>query len=113
MLRSEGPGAIRYRGAAGEQAAAAGGDAKIAFDILRDLRFNSMEVVVNGPLDGRLDFKMKFEGAGDVTVRSQDVKNVPVLYRINLDAALLDLLRQANLSRDFQLQIERAQSGGE
>lgn len=107
LLRSEGPGAVRYRGAAAQQAAAAGEDAQIAFDILRNLRYNALEVRVNGALDGRLEFQMEFEGAGDVTVRNQNVANVPVIYRISLDAALLELLRQANLSRDIELQIER------
>ncbi|WP_375206581.1 intermembrane phospholipid transport protein YdbH family protein [Hyphococcus sp.] len=105
-FKSEGPGAIRYVGKAAEAASAAGEDAQVAFDILRDLRFNALEVSVNGALDGRLEFQMKFEGTGDVTVRKQDVR-VPVVYRINLDAALLELLHQANLSRDIQLQIQR------
>lgn len=110
VMRSQGPGAVRYRGAASQQAAAAGDDAQIAFDILRDLRYNALEVSVNGALDGRLEFQMRFEGAGDVTVRNQNVANVPVIYRISLDAALLELLRQANLSRDIELQIQRGLS---
>ncbi|MEO1137122.1 MAG: YdbH domain-containing protein, partial [Pseudomonadota bacterium] len=110
VMRSQGPGAVRYRGAASQQAAAAGDDAQIAFDILRDLRYNALEVSVNGALDGRLEFQMKFEGTGDVTVRNQNVANVPVIYRISLDAALLELLRQANLSRDIELQIQRGLS---
>ncbi|WP_411816017.1 YdbH domain-containing protein [Hyphococcus sp. DH-69] len=105
-FKSAGPGAIRYQGAAAEQAAAAGGNAKIAFDILRDLRYNSMEVRVNGALDGRLDFQMFFEGTGEVNMENAKGR-VPVKYTISLDAALLELLQQANLSRSFQLQIER------
>ena len=39
-------------------------------------------------------------------MNNQDVR-VPVTYNINLDAALLELLNQANLTRDIQLQFER------
>lgn len=106
ILKSAGPGAIRYQGEAAEQAASAGGNAKIAFDILRDLRYSSLEVRVNGALDGRLDFQMFFEGTGEVNMDNAKGR-VPVKYTISLDAALLELLQQANLSRSFQLQIEQ------
>ena len=105
-LRSTDAGYLKYEGAAGKEAAAAGGDAKIAFDILRNLQFNELVVTVNGPLDGRLQFQMRFEGTGEVELNRQNVA-VPVLYRINLDAALLELLNQVNVSRDIQLQVER------
>jgi hypothetical protein len=109
VFKSEGPGVIRYAGQASEAASQAGQDAQVAFDILRDLRYNSLEVSVNGALDGRLEFQMNFEGTGDVTLNNASGR-VPVIYRINLDAALLELLRQANLSRDIQLQIEKGLS---
>lgn len=111
-LSSQGPGVVRYQGQAAAQAAAAGGDqAQIAFDILRDLRYSSLNVAINGPLDGRLNFKLEFEGDGEVALNRQNVR-VPVIYRINLDAALLELLNQANMSRNIQLQIERGLQGG-
>lgn len=107
LMQSDGPGAIRYTGRTAEKAAQAGQQAQIAFDILRDLRYNTLAVTVNGPLDGRLEFQLDFEGTGDVSVRNARGR-VPVLYRITLDAALLELLNQANLMRDVQLQIQRA-----
>ncbi|MEO1252954.1 MAG: YdbH domain-containing protein [Pseudomonadota bacterium] len=106
-LQAVGPGAIRYVGAAGEEAAAASGQSKIAFDLLRDLRFDRMGVEVEGPLDGRLNFLINFEGTGPVTLNNA-TSRIPVKYNITLDAALLELLNQANLSRNIQLQIERA-----
>lgn len=106
-LTAEGPGAIRYVGKAGEAAAAAGGDAQIAFDVLRDLRYERLSVSVSGPLDGRLEFLISFEGTGAVTVNKVSGR-VPVKYNISLDAALLELLNQANLSRNLQMQIEQA-----
>ncbi|MEM9495508.1 MAG: YdbH domain-containing protein [Pseudomonadota bacterium] len=120
-LSSAGAGAVRYVGAAGEAAAAAGDQADVAFSILRDLQFDVLAVEVDGPLDGDLQFKMIFEGRGDVPVSSQqgpvrladDKVRVPVKYTINLEAALLELLNQAKLSQDVELQVERAISGGE
>jgi len=106
MLQSQGPGALRYQGEAADQASAAGQDAQVAFDILRDLRYSDLGVQINGPLDGRLQFQLKFEGTGEVALNAQKVR-VPVLYRINLDAALLELFNQATLSQSIQLQIQR------
>ncbi|MEM8772400.1 MAG: YdbH domain-containing protein [Pseudomonadota bacterium] len=111
-LTAEGPGVLRYVGQAGAAASAAGDDAKIAFDVLRNLEYERLEVRVDGPLDGRLDFRIQFEGSGDVQVNRQNVR-VPVKYNITLDAALLELLNQANLSRDLQMQIEQAVSGAQ
>ncbi len=112
VLKSEGPGAIRYRGKAAEQAAGADDQAQIAFDLLRDLRYTSLGVTIDGPLDGRLNFQLKFEGDGEVALNQQNVR-VPVIYRINLDAALLELLNQAVLTQDVELLIERGREGGE
>lgn len=106
LLHSEGPGFIRYEGKAAEQAAQTGQQAKTAFDLLRNLQYDELNVTINGPLDGRLDFQIEFEGTGDVEFNGQNAR-VPVIYRISLDAALLELLRQANLSRDIQMQIQQ------
>ncbi|MEM9015070.1 MAG: YdbH domain-containing protein [Pseudomonadota bacterium] len=112
VLRSDGPGFVQYSGQAAETAAQAGEQAEIAFSILRDLQFESLAVTVDGPLDGSIDFQMVFEGRGDVPVNQQSVR-VPVKYTINLEAALLDLLNQANRSRDVQMLIEDAVSAQE
>lgn len=107
VLESQQPGVVRYQSAATDEAAAAGDQVQVAFDLLRDLRYDFLSVVIDGPLDGRLSFQMNFEGSGAVNANNQDVR-LPVKYRISLDAALLELLNQANLSRNIELQIERA-----
>ncbi|WDI31775.1 YdbH domain-containing protein [Hyphococcus flavus] len=111
VFRSNGPGAIRYTGPAADAASAAGENAQVAFDFLRDLRYKSLEVTVNGALDGQLDFGLRFEGTGDLTVRNQSVQNVPVLYRINLTVENMDLIRQANLLRSIELKVQEELSG--
>lgn len=107
VLTSDGPGAVQYVGKAVDAAAAEDRQAEIAFDILRDLQYKELGVTVNGPLDGRLEFQMNFAGSGNVALNQQFVR-VPVDYKITLDAALLELLNQVNLSRDIKLQIEQA-----
>lgn len=113
-LHSLGPGSIRYKGAVSDSAAQAGQQAELAFSILRDLQFKTLKIDINGPLDGTIDFNMFFEGTGEVPVNRKRVR-VPVRYTINLDAALLELLNQARLSRNLQAQIELGleQAGGE
>ena len=111
-LSAEGPGRISYVGKAGAASAAAGGDAQIAFDVLRDLQYETLSVLIDGPLDGRLAFRINFEGTGEVSVSGAQGR-VPVKYNINLDAALLDLLNQANLSRNVELQIKNAVQGSQ
>ena len=112
VLQSQGPGVVRYQTAATDQVAAMDRQTQIAFDLLRDLRYDALSVEINGPLDGRLDFSLRFEGSGPVNERNQEVR-LPVRYNITLDAALLELLNQANLSRDVFLQFERALTAGE
>lgn len=111
VLRSEGPGVVRYVGAASEQAALAGETADVAFDFLRDLRYNSLEVTVDGALDGALKFGMIFEGVGDVSIRNGVLKDVPVIYRVNLQIENVDLLRKANLAAAIRAQIARDLNG--
>ncbi len=106
-LSAEGPGRISYVGNAGAAAAQAGDNAQFAFDVLRDLEYETLSVLIDGPLDGRLDFLISFEGTGEVSLNRARGR-VPVKYNITLDAALLDLFNQANLSRNLQLQIENA-----
>ncbi len=112
VLKSEGPGFVSYEGVASDQASEAGENADVAFDFLRNLRYSSLEVTVDGALDGALKFGMKFEGVGDVSIRNDLLKDVPVIYRINLAIENIDLLRKANLASAIRTQIER-ELGGE
>lgn len=105
VLKSASPGALRYRGRAGDEAAAAGAQAKMAFDLLRDLQFESLVATINGPLDGRLQVQIEMNGTGAIEFNDQDAR-IPVKYNINLDAAILELLNQANLIRKPELQLQ-------
>lgn len=109
-LKSVGPGAIRYVGAASDSAAASGAGAQVAFSILRDLRFSELEVTINGYLDGRINFVGRFVGTGEVAYNKAKGQ-LPVRYRITLDAALLELLKLAKTTQDVRLQIEEGRPG--
>ncbi|NWG72162.1 MAG: YdbH domain-containing protein [Parvularculaceae bacterium] len=107
FFSAKGPGVIRYVGKAGEAAGGANKQAKLAFDILRDLHFEELTAKIDGPLDGALNFNIVFKGANRVTVDERTVTS-PVVYRMSIEAPLLALIDQARLSSDITLQIERA-----
>jgi hypothetical protein len=128
VLRSQSPGVLHYVGGAAAAAASASGQAKLAFDLLRDFRFDSLAADIDGPLDGHMLISVRLEGAGEAASesllnvaglrggggasRGESVK-IPTIYNINLDADWLSLFNQINLSRDIELQIERALGGEE
>lgn len=106
-MNAVGPGVVRYVGEAASAAASSNAQARLAFDLLRNLRFSKLGAKINGPLDGDLDFDLVFEGSNDVTLNNRQVTS-PVVYRIRLQAPLLALLEQARVSTDYRLQLERA-----
>ena len=85
-------------------------------DGLRDLRFEKLSAIIDGPLDGTLNFKILFDGRSDIPVKTgKETQRVdsPVKYRITINAPLLSLIEQAVLSTNVKLQIERAQKAEE
>lgn len=119
VLSSKGSGVVRYQGKAASAAAQSNEQSALAFEILRELRFEKLSAVIDGPLDGTLNFNILFEGRSDIPVqtggKTQRVDS-PVKYRVTVSAPLLSLIEQAALSTNFKLQIERAkkeQAAGE
>lgn len=111
ILSSKGHGVVRYQGRAATAAAQSNEQSALAFEILRELRFEKLSATIDGALDGALDFNILFEGRSDIPVKTggktQRVDS-PVKYRITVSAPLLSLIEQAVLSTDVKLQIERA-----
>ncbi len=114
ILSAKGAGVIRYTG----QIAAAAGQAdpttELAFDALREFRYESLSTTIDGPLDGTLHFKVFFEGRSDVsmtTSRGKQTVQSPFIFRVNIDAPLLSLIDQAAVSLDVRRQIENASRG--
>lgn len=106
VMSAKGPGVLRYAGKAAEAAAASNPQAKLAFDILRELHFDELTAKIDGPLDGALQFNVVFKGINEVTAGKNRVAS-PVVYRISIEAPLLALLDQARVSTDFRLQLDR------
>jgi hypothetical protein len=111
ILSSKGTGVVRYQGKATSAAAQSNEQSALAFEILRELRFDKLSATIDGPLDGTLNFKILFEGRSDIPVKTgkktQEVDS-PVKYRVTINAPLLSLIEQAILSTDVKLQVERA-----
>ncbi len=111
VLTAKGAGVIRYAGDATTAASQSNEQSALAFEILRELRFETLTAAIDGPLDGTLNFKILFEGRSDIPVKAgkgtQRVDS-PVRYRISINAPLLSLIEQAVLSTDVKLQIERS-----
>ncbi|MBI1393309.1 MAG: hypothetical protein GC152_11270 [Alphaproteobacteria bacterium] len=102
-LRSVGAGILRYNGPPGTIEETNAG-AKIAFEALRRLEFTLLSATINGPLDGVLDFDLRFEGASALTVDDPRVKEpvrFPIVYRMNIKAPALDLIREGRAAIDF------------
>ena len=111
ILSSRGAGLMRYEGKATNAASQANAGSALAFEILREIRFEKLSATIDGPLDGTLDFKILFEGRSDIPVqtgkKTQRV-NSPVKMRLTINAPLLSLIEQAILSTDVKMQIDRA-----
>jgi hypothetical protein len=116
VLQSVGPGVLRYQGKAASAASQSNEQTALAFEILREIRFNRLAATIDGPLDGTLDFNILMEGRSDIPVktgkRTQRIDS-PVKYRLSINAPLLSLIEQAILSTDVRLQVERARAAEE
>jgi hypothetical protein len=116
ILSAKGAGVIRYTGQIAAAAGQANQTTELAFDALREFRYESLSTTIDGPLDGTLRFKVFFEGRSDVsmtTSRGKQTVQSPFIFRVNIDAPLLSLLDQAAVSLDVRRQIENATRGAE
>ncbi|MCB2112774.1 MAG: YdbH domain-containing protein [Parvularculaceae bacterium] len=116
VVSSKGSGVIRYKGNAANAASQSNEQSALAFEILRELRFEKLSATIDGPLDGAIDFNILFEGHSLIPVKTggktQRIDS-PVKYRITINAPILSLIDQAILSSDVKLQIERARQSAE
>lgn len=109
-MSAVGPGVLRYQSKTTDAAAATNSQTALAFDVLRELKFTRLTATVDGALDGDLDFKIYFEGIGDIPVQTRGGRQLvasDVILRLNIEAPLLALVDQARLTTDYKLQLER------
>ena len=108
-LRAVGPGVIRYTGAVSAAASASDQNSKLAFNALRELRYETLSATIDGRLDGDLVFGVRFDGSSTVALddpRITEPVELPFIYRINIKAPLLRLIEQANLRTNIQMKLE-------
>jgi len=111
ILSAKGAGVIRYTGGIAAAAGQANATTELAFDALREFRYEALSTTIDGPLDGTLRFKVFFEGRSDVsmtTSRGKQTVQSPFIFRVNIDAPLLSLVDQAAISVDVRRQLEQA-----
>lgn len=117
VLSAKGGGVIRYQNKNAEPAFQASEQAKLAYDILREVRFENLSVVIDGPLDGTLKFKIIFDGKGELPINTRGgAKTVlsPVIFRLTIDVPLLQLLEGAKaVANPLQFLKSAPRSAGE
>jgi len=117
VLSAKGGGVIRYQNKAAEPAFQSSEQAKLAYEMLREVRFDNLSVVIDGPLDGTLKFKIIFDGRGDLPISTRGgPKTVlsPVIFRLTMDVPLLQLLEGAKaVANPLQFLKTAPRSAGE
>ena len=71
--------------------------ANYAFQALRDLRFNRMEILMDGPLTGELVTRVRFEGVGQGETAERNfvtraIAGLPIDLRVNIRAPFYKLI---------------------
>ncbi|MEO0849855.1 MAG: YdbH domain-containing protein [Pseudomonadota bacterium] len=93
VLRAATPGVIRFDSQVTNEIAKASDETRLAFDILRELTFDTFEATINGALDGQLRVALVFEGTNAIIINKERVP-APVIYRITLEGPLPGLISQ-------------------
>lgn len=84
------PGVLQYTGSVGSNASKAAPQAKLAFDVLKDLHFDQLELSLDGDVAGRMEARLTLQG------KNPDVLDgAPFLLHINTSAEFARLLRQS------------------
>lgn len=93
-LAIENGGVIQFKSGADQAAAQANEYAGHGLKALEDLHYRSMELRVNGPLDGSVNLDVVFEGSNEEVLNGQ-----AFLFDIGVEGELANIVR--NLSRSF------------
>lgn len=117
VLSAKGGGVIRYRNKNAEPAFQSSAQARLAYEMLREVRFDNLSVVIDGPLDGTLKFKIIFDGKGELPVTTRGGAQTvlsPVIFRLTMDVPLLQLLEGAKaVANPLQFLKTAPRSAGE
>ncbi len=112
LKAAPGGGIIQYVGNTG---GAATGQAKIAFDALRDFKYDNISLDVNGDLDGEIITSINFSGVNQVPIKpigrwTTGAKNVPFKFGVNVKAPFRSLLKSVTSFTDARQIIREGTS---
>lgn len=106
VLKSTRPGVIQYTGDAGDAAGQANEYSKMAFDALKDFRYEVLQLGLDGDLAGQMMLTLGVRGSNpDV------LDGAPFQLNIGIDSALVPLLTSTFQRPDIRTAIEQAGPG--
>jgi hypothetical protein len=103
VLSAKGGGLIRYENKNAEPAFQANEQTKLAYEVLKEVRFRNLSLVIDGPLDGELNFRIVFDGEGAIPVKTRAGSTrvlSPIIYRLTMNVPLLKLAQGAKAAVD-------------
>jgi hypothetical protein len=103
VLSAKGGGVIRYENKNAEPAFQANEQTKLAYEVLKEVRFRNLSLVIDGPLDGELNFKIVFDGEGAIPVKTRAGSTrvlSPIIYRLTMNVPLLKLAQGVKAAVD-------------
>ncbi|MGK2284825.1 intermembrane phospholipid transport protein YdbH family protein [Pedomonas sp. V897] len=117
-LRTKGGGTLSYTGAV----PATEGNAKLAFDALKNFRFKSITVDVEGDLAGEIATGIRFEGTSQASLsplswfRALRTRGIPFKFNVNVRAPLRSLMSSISgvtdvgglVRRNVEMELEKA-----
>ncbi len=112
LKAAPGGGTIQYVGNTGGTAT---GQAKIAFDALRDFKYDHISLDVDGDLDGEIITAINFSGVNQIPIKpigrwTTAAKNVPFKFGVNIKAPFRSLLKSATSFTDARQIIREGAS---
>lgn len=118
FLRTKGQGTLSYTG----PVPATEGNAKLAFDALKNFKFNSITLDVNGDLAGEIYTGIRFDGTSVASLspvswfRALKTRGIPFKFNINVKAPLRSLMGSLSgmtdvggmVRRSVEMELEKA-----
>lgn len=110
VLRSRAGGSLAYVGELSNRDL--GMMANLAFGALKSLKYNALELQMNGKIDGEMLTRVSFSGlaqgeGADSNIFTRALRNIPIKFDININAPFRQLLTSARGLYDPTLLIEQ------
>ncbi|HWI84716.1 MAG TPA: YdbH domain-containing protein [Sphingomonas sp.] len=111
-IRARGPGTLAYVGELSN--AQLGTMGKLAFDALKAIRYSSLDISLDGRLDGEMVSRVRFLGVREATpdqsLVTRLIRNLPFRFNIAIRAPFRGLVGSARAYMDPRLILNQAQA---